>query len=90
MSIYSGVLREREASDTASVIAADEALINGTENASAENRLENTKTALCVILRRFGIEPAEVRCCRTAEELLDAMLDPENIMYEKFSVEDGW
>lgn len=89
MSIYSGVLRERESLDTASVIAADEALINGTENASAEKKLENTKAALCVILRRFGIEPAEVRCCRSTEELLDAMLDPENIMYQKFSVEDG-
>ena len=89
MAFYSEVLRRRENIDTASVLAADDALRKGSENASAASRLEDTKTALSVLLRRFGIEPRQVRCCHNTEELLDAMLDPEDIMYECIHVQDS-
>ena len=88
MSIYSNVLRKREDIDTQLVKSADEALINGSANPAGTDRLENTKTAVREILRRFNIRSGEARCCETTEELLDAMLDPENIMYEKIDIND--
>ncbi|MBP0972865.1 MAG: ATP-binding cassette domain-containing protein [Oscillospiraceae bacterium] len=88
MSIYSDVLRERETLDNQLVQAADEALREGRENATNADLLENTRKAVNVVLRRFNIAEREARGCRTTEELLEAMLDPENIMYEKIHIHD--
>lgn len=88
MPIYSDNLREREALDDQLVQSAEKALREGTENTAGIDPLEKIKTALSVILHRFRISPREVRCCSCTEELLDAMLDPENIMYEKIDISD--
>ena len=90
MAIYSDNLRKREEIDEQLVSAADEALRKGLTNPVSISPLENVKIALTEILRRFKIMPNEVRCCRTVEELLDAMLDPVNIMYEKINIHDDF
>ncbi len=89
MGIYSDVLRRRENNDNQLQQAADNMLLNHQFMPSGPERLEEVRAAIGEILRQMNISAQDVRNCSTTEELLEAMLDPENILYEKISLKDN-
>ena len=91
MGIYTEVLREREKKDSALALAAEDSLRQGRVSINASNEVENVHKAILEILKRYGRNPHEVRSCKNTEELLNAILDPEDILYEKTDMTDsGW
>lgn len=88
MGIYSETLLRREKENNRLERTADELLRTG-KGGLGGDPLEKTERTLRVILKRFGKEAIKPGSCQTTEELLDAMLDPEGIMYEKLELSDG-
>lgn len=88
MGIYTKYLKEREDTDNQLAKSAEDALLNGTENTLGVDNLEQIRVVLSEILARFGIHAREIRGAKSTEELLDATLDPEDIMYEKIDIYD--
>ncbi len=88
MGFYTSVLIEKEKKDNNLVSSADEGLRNNHISIDSLGKVENVRRAIAEILKRLKIEPREVRNCRTTEELLCSMLDPENILYEKIDMEE--
>ncbi|MCR5452984.1 MAG: hypothetical protein K6F00_10180, partial [Lachnospiraceae bacterium] len=88
MGFYTDVLIKRENIDNKLAKSADEALKNNSVNYDSVANTENVRKAVEEILKRLRITPREVRSCNTAEDVLNAMLDPVNILYEKVDMND--
>ena len=88
MGIYSEILREKELNGLKIEQAADQALLKGSAVPVSFDHAEKVREAVAEILKKMQITPREIRGFTNTEELLDVMLDPENILYEKISLSD--
>lgn len=89
MGIYSESLKKREENNRFLEESAYDALIHNHRYAVSMNDLENTRKAIEEILHDYGVTPGDVRNCRSVEELLEALLDPARIMFEKISFQES-
>ncbi len=88
MGIYSETLLEKERHDIELERNADKIFRKWKKGDTALDPMEQTKNAVRTILRYFRIDSQDVNNCKTTEEVLDALLDPEGIMYEKINLLD--
>lgn len=89
MGIYSETLLEKARRDANIERRADEILCRAKEGVPTLPPIEAVCQAVGDILRRFHIEPGAAGNCESTEEVLDALLDPEGIMYEKIVLTDN-
>ena len=89
MGIYTDVIRERDRNDREQVRRADIRLKELRANAGADDELSGISHALNLILVKYGITAAEAHGYRDAEEMLDLMLDPIGVIYDRIDLSDG-
>lgn len=88
MGIYTETLLQKEKNNRNLEKNADAMLRDEKIGSFDGDRLEESELAIRAILKKFKIDPDPVSNCRNVEELLDALLDPESIMYEKIDLND--
>lgn len=87
MSIYSEILHEKQAANDRCRSEADAAFANSASSVSAAVRqLERVQLVLARLLGRYGLNTVKVFGITNTDELLDAMLDPLGVMYDKVSL----
>lgn len=90
MGLYTEQLLEREQRDSQLERQADESLFGaGKTSASRETSIDDAQGMLCYILNQWDIASDYVYGCRTLEEMLDRVLEPKGMMYEKIELEPG-
>lgn len=91
MGLYTDVLIEKEKRDLSLADSAEEALLENRLNRSSLDDTKHVRNAVSWILGLFGITAQEIRSCKTTEDVLNAMLDPVNILYEKTDMQtNAW
>ncbi len=88
MNIYSEFLLNKEKRDNELDRQADNALRNDMPESESSEQIAYIRMCVQEILNRFEIDPLEVRNCNSAEEILNAMLDPLDILYQKIDMKD--
>lgn len=90
MGIYTETLLEKEKNNRNLRMNADALLRNDTVGCFNGNALEEAELVIRAILKKFNIDAKPVTNFSTIEELLDALLDPESILYEKINLSDSF
>lgn len=91
MGIYTETLLQKEKNNQALEKGADALLRNGKFSNFDGDLLEESELAIRTILKKFKIDAEPVSNFSNVEELLDALLDPVSIMYEKIDLsESSW
>ena len=90
MGLYTEQLLEREQRDRQLERQADENLFGAeSPGASRETSINDAQGMLCYILNQWEIASDFVYGCQTLEEMLDRVLEPKGMMYEKVELEPG-
>jgi len=91
MGIYSESLLNRYNTDRRNKDNSKDALLNNLEYTESKSNLGKVEQAIIYILNKFEIEPVTVRGCKNTDEMLEAMADPESVMYERINIHtDVW
>lgn len=91
MGIYSEVLKKRAKNDSYLEEIADQNLLSGSNLGAEKDFMDNARDCISYILKSFNLESNIVSDCNDIESLLDSVLDPEGIMYEKINLkENNW
>ena len=83
MGIYSEVLKKRAKNDIYLEEIADQNLLSGSNLGIEKDFIENAKGCIDYVLKCFNLESNIISDCNNIESLLDSILDPEWILYEK-------
>ena len=81
MGIYSDLIRKKEENNKLLEEYAEDALFHDTHLRRIENEVDDTQSAVIYILEKFKLPSDRQYGFRSAEAVLESMLDPHGIMY---------
>lgn len=86
MDVFSAVLKNRELNSQDAQRAAEEIFRNQLVSEKHRDRIEDVEKTVGYVLKKFKKKERKIVGCNNVEEVLEAMLPPEGVMYDKIDL----